>query len=175
MALLTSRAVRVAVARGSMAYSAVTQPPAAAAQKARHAVLHRCGAQHPRVADLDQRRAFGRHQIIRCDAYRTHLSRAPVARLLRPLLTSAARSGPIARSSSPDSRTNGGSPEVSSTAFRTQPPDLQPVLLMDMDFVVNCQLVQHRMPLIRFLYIGSYVCSTLLSDPASRRRPCASL
>src|ERR1700687_3734126 len=76
---------------------------------------------------------------------------------------------------SPESRTNGRSPEVSSTAFRTQPPDLQPVPLMDMDFIVNCQLVPHRMPLIRFLYIGSYVCSTLPSDPASRRRPCASL
>jgi hypothetical protein len=74
-----------------------------------------------------------------------------------------------------DSETNGRSPEVSSTAFRTQPPDLQPVLLMDMDFVVNCQLVQHRMPLIRFLYIGSHICSTLLSDPPSPERPCASL
>src|SRR5215467_7677878 len=31
------------------------------------------------------------------------------------------------------------------------------------------------MPLIRFLYIGSYVCSTLLSDPPSSERPCASL
>jgi hypothetical protein len=47
--------------------------------------------------------------------------------------------------------------------------------LMDMDFVVPSQLVRHRMPLIRFLFIGPYVCSTLLSDPASRRRPCASL
>ena len=74
-----------------------------------------------------------------------------------------------------DSATHNRSPEVSSTAFRTQPPDLQPVPLMDMDFVVIGQLVRHRMPLIRFLYIGSYVCSTLLSDPASRRRPCASL
>src|ERR1039458_7852725 len=76
---------------------------------------------------------------------------------------------------SPVSRTNDRSPEVSSTAFRTQPPNLQPVPLMDMDFVVIGQLVRHRMPQIRFLYIGSYVCSTLLSDPASRRRPCASL
>ena len=69
---------------------------------------------------------------------------------------------------SPDSQTNGRSPEVSSTAFRTQPPDLQPVLLMDMDFVVNCQLVQHRMPHIRFLFIGSYFCSALPSDLTSR-------
>src|ERR1700757_4213983 len=30
-------------------------------------------------------------------------------------------------------------------------------------------------PQIRFLYIGSRVCSTLPSDPASQRRPCASL
>jgi hypothetical protein len=44
-----------------------------------------------------------------------------------------------------------------------------------MGFAVRCPLAQHRMPLIRFLYIGPYVCSALLSDPASRRRPCASL
>jgi hypothetical protein len=30
-------------------------------------------------------------------------------------------------------------------------------------------------PPIRFLYIGSRFCSTLPSDPTSRRRPCASL
>jgi hypothetical protein len=76
---------------------------------------------------------------------------------------------------SPDSGTNGRSPEVSSTAFRTQPADLQPVPLMDMGFAVIRPLARHCMPLIRFLYIGSYVCSTLLSDPASRRRRCASL
>src|SRR2546422_110405 len=76
---------------------------------------------------------------------------------------------------SPDFRTNGRSPEVSSTAFRTQPPNLQPAPLMDMGFAVNCPLARRRMPQIRFLYIGSYVCSALLSDPASRRRPCALL
>src|SRR5271168_1483129 len=74
-----------------------------------------------------------------------------------------------------DFETTGRSPEVSSTAFRTQPPNLQPGPLMDMGFVVICQLARRRMPLIRFLYIGSHLCSTLLSDPASRRRPCASL
>ena len=76
---------------------------------------------------------------------------------------------------SPDSGTSGRSPEVSSTAFRTQPADLQPALLMDRGFAVIRPLAQRRMPLIRFLSIGSYVCSTLLSDPASRRRRCASL
>jgi len=74
-----------------------------------------------------------------------------------------------------ESVTRSRSPEVSSTAFRTQPSDLQPVPLMDMGFAVSCPLARHRMPLIRFLYIGSYVCSTLPSDPALRRRPCASL
>ena len=76
---------------------------------------------------------------------------------------------------SPESRTDSRSPEVSSTAFHTRPPDLQPEPLMDVDFVVTSQLVRLRMPLIRFLFIGPCVCSTLLSDPASRRRPCASL
>jgi hypothetical protein len=37
---------------------------------------------------------------------------------------------------------------------------------MDVDFAVTSQLVRPRMPLIRFLIIGPYVCSTLLSDPA---------
>ena len=74
-----------------------------------------------------------------------------------------------------DSETNGRSPEVSSTAFGAQPPDLQPVPLMDMGFALMGSLARHRMPLIRFLFIGSHVCSTLLSDPASRRRRCASL
>jgi len=74
-----------------------------------------------------------------------------------------------------DSATHSRSPEVSSTAFRTQSPDLQPVPLIDMDFAIIGSLVRHRMPQIRFLYIDSCVCSTLLSDPASRRRPCASL
>src|SRR5208282_3238462 len=76
---------------------------------------------------------------------------------------------------SPDFGTDGRSPEVSSTAFRTQPADLQPVPLMDMGFAVIRRLARHRMPLIRFLSIGSYVCSTLLSDPASPRHRCASL
>src|SRR5881296_648010 len=76
---------------------------------------------------------------------------------------------------SPDFRTNGRSPEVSSTAFRTQPPNLQPAPLMDMGFAIICPLARRRMPQIRFLYIGSHVCSTLLSDPPSPERPCASL
>src|SRR5437660_1915093 len=45
-----------------------------------------------------------------------------------------------------DSVTCGGSPEVSSTAFRAQPPDLPPVSLMEMGFAVSCQLARHRRP-----------------------------
>src|SRR5262250_2491966 len=63
-----------------------------------------------------------------------------------------------------DSETNGRSPEVNSTAFSAQPPDLQPAPLMDMGFAVICLLVRHRMPQIRFLYIGSRLRSTLPSD-----------
>jgi hypothetical protein len=76
---------------------------------------------------------------------------------------------------SPDSGTCNRPPVISLTAFNAQPSDLQPVPLMDMDFAVIRQLVQHCMPHIRFLLIGSHLCSTLPSDPASRRRPCASL
>ncbi len=70
------------------------------------------------------------------------------------------------------------SPEVSSTAFDAQPPDLPPVRLMDRGFAVTGPLARHRRPLIRFLFIGSRLCSALLSGPASRRvlfHPCASL
>ncbi len=61
------------------------------------------------------------------------------------------------------------SPEVSSTAFDAQPPDLPPVDLMDMGFAITCSLARHRRPHIRFLFIGSHLCSALLSGPASRR------
>src|SRR5467141_2464822 len=74
-----------------------------------------------------------------------------------------------------DSVTCSRSPEVSSIAFHAQPPDLPPVPLMDVGFAIVCSLARHRRPQIQFLSIGSRVCSTLLSDPASRRNPCASL
>jgi hypothetical protein len=45
-----------------------------------------------------------------------------------------------------DSVTCGGSPEVSSTAFRAQPPDLPPLCLVDVGFAVLCQLAPHRRP-----------------------------
>src|SRR5205807_1062341 len=74
-----------------------------------------------------------------------------------------------------DSVTNNRSPEVSSTTFGAQPPDLPPVPLMDVNLAVTCPIVRHRRPPIRFLSIGSHLCSTLLSDVTSRQHPCASL
>jgi hypothetical protein len=46
---------------------------------------------------------------------------------------------------------------------------------MDEDFAVTCPLVRPGLPRIRFLFVRSRFGSTLLSDAASRRRPCASL
>ena len=69
---------------------------------------------------------------------------------------------------SPGSGTCARSPEISLTAFYAQPPNLQPAPLMDLDFAVSSQLVRRRMPHIRFLSIGSRLCSTLPSDPTSR-------
>jgi len=65
-------------------------------------------------------------------------------------------------------KTNERSPEVSSTAFSARPPDLPPMPLMDMDFVIPCSLVRHRLPRIWFLSIGPRLGSTLPSDPTSR-------
>ncbi len=76
---------------------------------------------------------------------------------------------------SPVSGTCSRPPEVSSTTFSAQPPNLQPAPLMNIDSAVACPLVQRPIPHIRFLSIGSRLCSTPLSDPASRRRPGASL
>jgi len=76
---------------------------------------------------------------------------------------------------SPDSGTPSRSPEVSLTTFTAHPPNLQLRSLMDMDFVVSCQLVRPELPHIRFLSVRSRLCYTLPSDPASRLRPCASL
>jgi hypothetical protein len=60
-------------------------------------------------------------------------------------------------------------------AFHAQPPDLPPAPLMDMGFAVPCPLARRCRPHIRFLFIGSHVCSALLSGLASRRGSCALL
>ena len=94
--------------------------------------------------------------------------------LLCPLLTSAPGSGCL-RPPQSRRRDTARPPEVSSTAFTAHPPDLQPPPLMDEDFAITRSLVRPVLPRIRFLFVGSRLCSTLPSDHASRRRPCASL
>ena len=76
---------------------------------------------------------------------------------------------------SPEFETRRRPPGVSTTAFTTHLPDLQPWPLMDMDFGISSPLVRPVLPHIRFLFVRSRLCSTLPSDPASRRRPCAQL
>src|SRR3990172_8252723 len=61
--------------------------------------------------------------------------------LLCPLLTSATRSGNLAVPSVPIHRTRRRSPEVSSTAFRAQPPNLRPAPLIDFYFPIICPLL----------------------------------
>src|ERR1017187_9661368 len=45
-----------------------------------------------------------------------------------------------------DAVTCAGSPEVSSTAFPAQPPDLPPVCLVELGFAIICSLAPHRRP-----------------------------
>ena len=54
---------------------------------------------------------------------------------------------------------------VSLPAFEVQPSGLRLEPLMGLNFVVNSRLGRHRMPRIRFLFIGSRHCSKLPSDP----------
>ena len=107
------------------------------------------------------------------------LERTDGCDLLCPLLTSAPRWGRLAAPSVLRRRGRLGTrrrpPEVSSTAFPAHPPDVHPRPLMDGDFAVTCPLVRPGLPRIRFLSVRSRFWSTLLSDAASRRRPCASL
>ena len=74
-----------------------------------------------------------------------------------------------------DFRTRRRPPEVRPTALAASPSDLPSRPLMALDFAITRSLVRPGRPGIRFLFIGSRLCSTLPSDPASRRRPCASL
>src|ERR1017187_8100681 len=75
---------------------------------------------------------------------------------------------------SPDSGTCSRPPEVSLTAFRAQPPDLQPAPLMDMDFAINVPDVRARMPFCLFFFVSQSHCARLLPGHASESRLYAS-
>src|SRR5260370_23933251 len=62
--------------------------------------------------------------------------------LLRPLLTSAPRSGGLSTPSVAFGTTRSRSPGLSSISFAAQPPDLRFAPLMDMDFAIRCPLVR---------------------------------
>lgn len=97
---------------------------------------------------------------------------------LRPTMPSADSCPPISTPYdmlSSECRTTNWPPGVSSAAFTTHLPNLPPRLLMVMAFAINGLLRQPGRPHIGFLFVRSWFCFTLPSDPASRRRPCALL
>src|SRR5258705_13293061 len=61
------------------------------------------------------------------------------------------------------------------TAFDAQPLDLHSGPLMIRASLPLASSPEHCLPHIQFLFIGSRLCSTLLSDLTSRFGPCASL
>src|SRR6266404_1458373 len=67
-------------------------------------------------------------------------------RLLRPLLTSALRSGRLTTASVPKTGTQRRPPKVRSTAFTARPPDLPPQPSMTVDFAISCSLVRPGRP-----------------------------
>jgi len=96
-------------------------------------------------------------------------------RTLRPRLTSARCSGRLAASPVAISATTRRPPEVSSAAFRAPLPEFTLGALDGYGLRGELPVRPTLTPQIRFLYIRSRVCSTLLSDPPSPERPCASL
>ena len=78
--LLTSRGVRLAVARGSMEYSAVTQPLPVLRRNGGTRIFHGGGAQHLGVAHFDQGRTFRGHQVAGNNLHRAEAVRVPVIR-----------------------------------------------------------------------------------------------
>lgn len=73
------------------------------------------------------------------------------------------------------SRTQSRSPEVSTTAFRTQPPNLRRTRLMDMDFAVIGQLVPLPPPVFGFCPSARAFARRFLQTPSRDGRPCALL
>src|ERR1700693_5166031 len=119
-----------------------------------------------------------------CVAMLTPLSLPPLAgtvrafavtRLLCPRLTSARCSGRLAASPVAISATTRRPPEVSSAAFRAPLPEFTLGALDGYGLRGELSVRPTLTTQIRFLYIRSRVCSTLLSDPPSPERPCASL
>ena len=76
---------------------------------------------------------------------------------------------------SPVARTRSRSPEVSTTTFSTQPPDLRRAHLIDMDFAVIGQLVRRLTPLSGSCSSARAFARRFLRTRPLDRRPCAPL
>src|SRR5207237_7733287 len=113
------------------------------------------------------------HSALQPPCHRSGLRRASPATMPSADFCSAV-TGPC-EPASPDCETRRRSPEVSSTAFAAHPPNLllRPLMVWTSRFPARSSGLTSL--IIRFLSIGSRLCSTLPSNPASRRRSCASL
>src|SRR5437764_5289344 len=118
---------------------------------------------------------LGPHEqsALQAPCHRSGLRRASPATMPSADFCSAV-TGPC-EPASPDCETRRRSPEVSSTAFAAHPPNLllRPSMVWTSRFPARSS--GRTSLIIRFLSIGSRLCSTLPSNPASRRRSCASL
>ncbi len=88
---------------------------------------------------------------------------SPLLRLLRPLLTS--RSGDLLDHRHPFRR-KARSPQVRTSAFAAQPPDLRCLALVTRASRLHARLPCSAPPLIRFLFVGPQ-----LRSPLPSRRP----
>src|SRR5882762_1938815 len=94
--------------------------------------------------------------------------------LIRPLLTSAPRSGCLAAFSVAEA-TRDRSPGVSSAAFRAQSPNLRFASLMDMDFAVRCPLVRRLRLVFGFCPSTHAFARCFLQTPPRGGSPCTLL
>src|SRR5882672_7535460 len=109
-------------------------------------------------------------------AFRHGVPHEPCRRhnLIRPLLTSAPRSGCLAAFSVAEA-TRDRSPGVSSAAFRAQSPNLRFASLMDMDFTVRCPLVRRLRLVFGFCPSTHAFARCFLQTPPRGGSPCTLL
>lgn len=90
--------------------------------------------------------------------------------LLWPLLTSAAPSGLLAEAVVLFGQ-DGRSPRVRTSSFAPHPPHLPENSIMATGFVLSSKLTVSLRPRMRFVFLGSWLCLRLPSDPTSRWTP----
>lgn len=108
-------------------------------------------------------------------ASRGNLRNPPLPRRLRAVRSREQSRGEVCREHRMSLVYASGKPPPRGQARQLRFFTYVPSAFLDMDFAIMSPLVRPRLPLIRFLFIRSRVSSTLPSNPAWRRRPCASL